>query len=145
MSLSSKRSKRHAADAVESEAKMRLLGPINSGLTTGGAGTSTSNADTVRMNGRMCGVCVRYNDSPPATTDVVIKTKGTAAPSITFLTLTNKNTDGWFFPRVIPDDLLGVDLAALAIAEPIPFDDVVNIAIAQANDGDSIDIWLLVD
>jgi len=93
----------------------------------------------------MLGIAVRYNDTPPTTTDVIIKTKGSASPSITFLTLTNKNTDGWFFPRVIPDDLLGVDLAALAIAEPIPFDDIINVSIAQANDGDSVDVWFLVD
>ena len=125
---------------------MDLFGPFNSGVTAGGAGVSTNNADTtVRLKGRMLGAYVRYNDTPPATTDVIIKTKGTAAPSITFLTLTDKNTSGWFFPRIVPHDLVGVALAALAIAEPIPFDDFVNISIAQANDGDSIDVWLLVD
>jgi len=123
-----------------------LLGPINSGLTTGGAGASTNNADTsARLKGRMVGIYVKYNDAPPATTDVIIKTKGTAAPSITFLTLTDKNTSGWFFPRTVPHDLVGVALAALTIAEPIPFDDFVNISIAQANDGDSVDVWFLVE
>ncbi len=122
-----------------------LHGPINSGVAAGGAGVATNNADTVKLEGRMVGVYVKYNDSPPATTDVVIKTKGTKAPSVTFLTLTDKNTDGWFYPRVIPDNLLGVDLAALTIAEPIPFSDVVNISIAQADDNDSVDVYLLVE
>lgn len=125
---------------------VRLVGPINSGVTAGGAGTSTNNADTNRaLCGRFIAAYVRYNDSPPNTTDVVIATKGTNAPAVTFLTLTNKNTSGWFYPRIIPDDVLGVDLAALVVAEPIPFDDVVNISIAQANDGDSIDVWLLIE
>lgn len=123
---------------------IRVLGPVNSGITTGGAGASTNNADTIRMNGLFYGAYVRYNDTPPATTDVIVKTKGNAAPSITFLTLTDKNTSGWFFPRMIPHDLVGVALAALVVAEPIPFDDQINISIAQANDGDSLDVWLLI-
>lgn len=125
---------------------MNLFGPFNSGICAGGAGVSTNNADSgASLKGRLMAAYVRYNDAPPATTDVVLKTKGTKAPSVTFLTLTDKNTNGWFYPRVIPDDLLGVDLAALTIAEPIPFDDYINIAMAQANDGDSVDVWILVD
>lgn len=123
-----------------------LHGPINSGVAAGGAGVATNNADSnVRLTGRFVGCYVKYNDSPPATTDVVIKTKGTNAPSITFLTLTDKNTNGWFFPRMIPDDQLGVDLAALTIAEAVPFDDFVNVAIAQANNADSVDVYILVE
>ena len=127
---------------------MRLVGPVNSGICAGGAGTSTANADTpVRICGRLVAAYVEYLDTPPGTTDVIIKTKGASPspPSVTFLTLTNKNTSGWFFPRVIPDDLLGVDLASLAVAEPIPFDDFINISIAQANDGDGVNVWLLVE
>lgn len=128
---------------------IKLFGPINSGVSTGGAGTSTANADsTTRLKGKMLSIYVKYNDSPPAgTTDVIVKTKGTspAAPTRTFLTLTNAATDGWKDPRVIPHDTAGVALAALAIAEPIPFDDFINVSIAQADDGDSVDVWLLIE
>lgn len=127
---------------------IRLVGPFSSGLTTGGAGTSGINVDTpTKLSGRMYSLYVKYNDSPPATTDVVIKTKGSlpAAPSRTFITLTDKNTSNWFDVRVIPHDTLGVALSALTIAEPVAFDDVINIAVAQANDGDSVDVWFLLD
>lgn len=125
---------------------MPIFGPFNSGAAVGADGAATINKDTnIRFCGRMAGIYIKYNGDKPATNDVIIKTTGTNAPSITFLTLTNKNTDGWFFPRMIPDDLLGVDLAALAIAEPIPFDDFVNISLAQSNTDDSIDVYLLVE
>ena len=127
---------------------MNLVGPINSGSTTGGAGASASNATSgVRVSGRVLGIYIRYNDAPPATTDVIVKTVGGSGsiPSTTLLTLTNKNTDGMFTPRVIPQDTLGVALAALTIAEPIAIYDYINVAVAQANDGDSVDVWLVVE
>lgn len=125
---------------------MRLYGPINSGVASGGAGTATANADSgVALTGKLNAVVVRYNDTPPGTTDVIVRTKGTNAPQMTFLTLTNANTDGVFRPRAIPHDVVGAALSTLTIAEPMAFSDQVNVSIAQANNGDSIDIWLLIE
>lgn len=122
-----------------------IVGPFNSGLATGGAGAAGSNADsTVPLKGYVMGVYVRYNDSPPAgTTDVVVKTKGTNAPSETFLTLTNGATNGWRYPRLLMDDIAGADLTG--VYESLLIDDFINVAIAQANDNDSIDVWLMID
>src|SRR3972149_6722404 len=81
---------------------IRLIGPVNSGDTTGGAGVSTSNADTPSpVVGRLLSLYVKYNGTPPATADVVIATKGTspAPPALTILTLTDVQADGWFHPR----------------------------------------------
>lgn len=127
---------------------MRLLGPFNSGVGAGGAGAATNNYTTTTfIVGKVMGVYVRYNDAPPNTTDVIIKTVGTspAIPTQTFLTLTNKNTDGLFMPRTIPQDTVGANLAALTVAEPVVIADKVNVSIAQANDGDSVDIWMLIE
>jgi hypothetical protein len=127
---------------------MRILGPINSGVGAGGAGAATNNATTnARVDGRVVGVYVRYNHSCPNTTDVIVKTVGTspAIPTQTFLTLANKNTDGLFMPRVIPHGTTGVALDALTIAEPVAISDFVNVSMAQANDADSVDVWLLVE
>lgn len=127
---------------------IRTAGPYETPAAAGGAGVATNNVDTPRLCGRVVGIYVDYTGTAaPATTDVVIKTKGTDsghAPTFTILTLTNKNTDGWFWPRFIPDDQLGVDLAALAIAEPVPVDDVINIAVAQADDGTKVKCWFLL-
>jgi hypothetical protein len=126
---------------------MNIFGPVNSGAAAGGAGSATANADsTVRLSGYLVGVYVKYNDAPPAgTTDVVIKTKGTApsAPSFTFLTLTNAATDGWFFPRMDTHTVAG---AVITDGQDWPaLDDFVNVSIAQANAADNIDVWFLID
>jgi hypothetical protein len=126
-----------------------VVGPINSGAAVGNAGSATNHASTERvLSGRLLAAYVKYNDSPPNTTDVVIKTLGTESgspPSVTMLTLTNKNTDGYFYPRVVPDDALGVDLTTLTVLEPIPFCGQVDVSIAGANAADSVDVWLFVE
>jgi len=127
---------------------MRLLGPINSGIGAGGAGVATNNATTsTQVTGSIAGVYVRYNASCPATTDVIVKTVGAspAIPSQTFLTLTDKNTDGLFLPRITPQDTDGADLVGLTVLEPIAISDFVNVSMAQADDACSVDVWLLVE
>jgi hypothetical protein len=123
---------------------IRLVGPINSGVAAGGAGVATNNADSNNViKGIVHAIHVKYNDTPPATTDVVIATKGTNAPAITLLTLTNKNTTGWFKPRYAVQDNLGVDIANEYDREAIH--DIVNVSIAQANNDDSIDVYILLE
>lgn len=128
---------------------IEMIGPINSGAAIGSNGSATSNNSTERvLCGRLLAAYVKYNDSPPNTTDVVIKTLGTEAgspPSITLLTLTDKNTSGYFYPRITPDDTLGVDLAALTVLEPAPFSGQINVSIAGANANDNVDVWLFVE
>jgi hypothetical protein len=128
---------------------MRSIGPLNSGVAVGTDGEATANTDSaVVVSGRVVGVSVRYNDSPPAaTTDVVIKTKGTAPriPTITLLTLTDSATDVFKMPRAITHGTTGSVLASLAVAEPYPIDDFVNVKIDDANAGDSVDVWLLLE
>lgn len=128
---------------------LRLVGPLSSGVAAGEDAAATNHQSTDRtLTGRLVAVYVKYNDSPPNTTDVVIKTLGTAngePPSTTLLTLTNKNSSGWFYPRVTPDDALGVDLSALTILEPFPFSGQIDVSIAGANSADNVDVWLLIE
>ena len=127
---------------------MRSIGPLNSGAAVGTDGEATANTDSpVIISGRVVGVGVRYNDSPPATTDMVLKTKGTdpRVPTYTLLTLTNGCTDGFYMPRKTPQGVTGVDLAALTVLEPFPVDDYVNVLIDDANADDSVDVWLLLE
>jgi hypothetical protein len=123
-----------------------LIGPINSGVSAGGAGASTNNkTSTEPIIGELLGVFIGYNHAPPAgTTDVILKTVGTAPwpGTVTFLTVSNNATSGWYRPM-----LQGCDASAGAIAgayEPILLADFVNVKIDQANDGDSVDVWFLV-
>lgn len=125
---------------------MPLIGPLSSGVAAGSAGSATNNADTsTRVVGKVVGIYVDYLDSPPATTDVTIKTKGTspAAPTYNLLVLTNANTDGWFYPQVQIHDTAGSAIAGEYTPQLVH--DYLNIAIAQANAGDSVNVWLLVE
>lgn len=124
---------------------MRVYGSLNSGSATGGAGVATSNISSpTRLIGRILGVYVKYNDAPPATTDVVIRTLGTspAAPSMNILTISNGATDGWFFPRTQIHTVAGAEIADQY--DEMAIYDNINVSIAGANDGDSVDVWLLL-
>lgn len=122
----------------------RIAGPFNSG-----AGTS-SNADSNHpVSGFVYAVYVKYNHSPGAGTDVVVKTStGTAPPSVTILSLTNANTDGWFYPREEAHTTTGAALT-FDSAQPVPtligVDDVLNVSIAGAAGAeDNVDVWLIL-
>lgn len=123
-----------------------LLGPLSSGSSTGGAGTSTANSTTaIVASGLVAAIYVKYNDSPPAgTTDVTVTTLGTSpsAPALTLLSISNAATDGWFFPRAL--EHLNSDGSALTTHTYMPLQDKVKVTIAQANDGDSVDVWLVL-
>jgi hypothetical protein len=73
---------------------------------------------------------------------VVIATK--TAPIRTVLTLTNANTDGWFYPRVLLADTAGAALTA--VYDTMPVNDHITVTVAQ---GDAITngvvVTILVD
>jgi hypothetical protein len=131
---------------------IQWVGPFNSGAAAGGAGVATANASS---NHKLCGkvhaIYVKYNDSPPAgTTDILIATVGTspAVPAITLLSIANAATDTLKYPRA---QVHGTDGSALTLDgtriafDKIAIDDVVNVKIDQANNGDSIDVWLALE
>lgn len=130
---------------------MNLIGPIHSGAAEGGAGAAGANADSPTIiKGRVLAVYVGYNGSPPAAADVLIQTKGVlpAAPSNTILALNNTAASGWFYPHHKAHDENGTVITYDGSNEVYtlpPVYDHINVSLAQANDGDSIDVWLLVE
>jgi hypothetical protein len=124
---------------------IEAIGPFNTGVTAGGAGTSTNNATgTIPITGQLLGFYVRYNDSPPSgTTDVTIEATGGTLPARTILTISNAATSGFFAVR-----LGAVTAAAAAITDSNVLAPLVNdnikVTMAQANDGDSADVWVVV-
>ncbi|MEA1998246.1 MAG: hypothetical protein U9N61_02820 [Euryarchaeota archaeon] len=128
-----------------------LKGPLNSGNAAGEDGSATNNTDTTQpVVGKVLAVYLRYNDSPPAgTTDVIIATAGTDIPGAqTILSLPNAASDGWFYPREPVEDNAGSDVTfdgTNEIYAPYAIHDKVNVKIAQANSGDSVDAWLILE
>lgn len=125
---------------------LNLVGPLSTGAASGGSGVATASSTTApEMFGHLVAAYVKYNDSPPATTDLTVSTAGVSphAPALTLLSLSNVNADGWFYPRVAlhtPSGGLAGSLYSYA-----PVYDQITVLIAQANNDDSVDIWLLID
>ena len=135
-----------------SRRRVSVVGPIASGSSTGGAGVSTANADsTIPINGKVLGIYVAYIGSPPAgTTDVTVKTVGASprVPSLTLLTITDAATDGYFWVRHKIADEAATDVtydATNEVYDHVYIDDLVNVTIAQANDADSINVWIILE
>ena len=120
--------------------------PASSGVTAGGAGVSTSNATgTIAITGELLGFYLRFNDSPPAATaDTTIQLTGGVLPTRTVLTITNGATDGFY-----PVRMGALSTANAAITDSnvyIPLiRDYLKVTLAQANDGDSVDVWAVVE
>ena len=117
---------------------------VNSGDTSGGSGSSTSNNTSGHVVvGEICSIGVTYNGSPPASTDVVIATAGNNGPALTLLTLTNANSDGWFHLRHKVDDESGADITydgSNEVYEKVCVADNIKVTVSQANDDDSVDV-----
>ena len=128
---------------------MNIVGPYNSGVAAGSAGAATANTDySTKVEGKVKAVYIDYKGTtPPATTDVTIRTKGTnpAAPSLTILKAENINTDGWFFPVAqVHLNTTGAAISAI-YNDGIPINDSLNVLIAQADPDNNVDVWLLVE
>jgi hypothetical protein len=98
----------------------------------GSAGTATGSAKTRPITGLLLAVYLDYV-TQPATADVTIATAGSGYPAQTLLTLTNANTDGWFYPRLKVHDSAGV--AATAATDVVALADAVVISVAQGDAG----------
>jgi hypothetical protein len=107
--------------------------------TAGAAGSAVGSGTSTRpVNGRLLAVYIDYT-SQPATTDVTITS---TLPTQTLLTVTDANTDAWFYPRVLLDSTVGADLTA--IYDAFPVDGYVSVAVAGGDAG-SVDVTLLVE
>lgn len=107
--------------------------------TTGVAGSATGTATTANpIFGRVWAVHVDYI-TQPATADVILKATG---PDQTILTLTNANTDGWFYPRRVVDTTAGA--AAAGVYDTFAVHGNINVAVAQGDAG-SVVVTILVE
>lgn len=103
-----------------------------------GSATATAISDEV-INGLVLAVYVKYTDTPPATTDVTIQ-EAYNSPAMPILTLTDKNTDGWFQPMAGVEDTAGA--AVTNATQQIPVCDKIKVTVAGANAGDGVEVTL---
>lgn len=119
-----------------------IKGPI-AVTTTGDPGSATGSNTLGHELERMflLGVKIDYHASAPATTDVTITEVGGLGQ--TLLTLTNVNTDGFYYPRVEVDDPTGT---GLGVYNPLMVEGDVQVAVAGCDaltDAVSVTLQLL--
>lgn len=87
---------------------------------------ATGSGKTVRpISGLVLAVNLTYSGQP-GTTDVTVATQD--APTVTVLTVTDANTNKWFYPRQLMGGTTGADLTG--VYEPIPVADHLVISVA---------------
>lgn len=122
---------------------MDIVGPINSGEVLSCL-DSASNADSgSRISGTVVAVYVKPNISCLSSPTVTIATK--SEPIITILAEAGFEEADWRFP-VTPVHLHTTGAAiANVYSNGVPIHDYVNVAISDANYGDDVDVYLLVE
>lgn len=125
---------------------IEAVGPLNSGVAAGGAGVATANATgSTLITGELLGFYITYNDSPPAgTTDVTLAAVGSVLPDRTLLTITDAATSGFIPVRQPAVNLSNTAITNSATKQPL-VRDKIKVTIAQANNGDSVDVWAVVE
>lgn len=122
---------------------------FDTGGATGGAGVATATSPSKMVRGKILAVGVTYLLTPPATTNIILRTRGEHGPAQTVLSIPNANTNAWFYPRVSQQDNAGVAKLYAAAGEEVATEyvvaDNVELNVAQANDDDSVTVVLLVD
>lgn len=112
----------------------------------GSNGSATGSGESGQpVNGKLIALHIDYT-TQASTADVTIATK--SAPIQTLLTITDSNTDAWYYPRAALHGTTGAALlyasGGTAVADTMPIDDYVTVAVAQSNAG-TVDVTLLVE
>ena len=98
-------------------------------VTTAAGGGGTDTAPYLR-EGFIEAIDVDYDATAAAGTDVTITCVGGPGRDLTILTLTNANTDGWFYPRTVSHTLAGVAQAVYDVK--LPFKGYLKLTVADA-------------
>lgn len=118
---------------------------INSGEADA-SGNASATIGPIR--GQILAVHVNFSGSSASGTDTVVKTAGNLGASNTILSLTDTNTDGWYYPRAQVHDTSGTEVTydgTNGVYEPIPVYDTITLDISQNAQGETVDVVLIVE
>lgn len=119
---------------------MNIIGPFTLSVEYP---STEAELDTSVIRGVILAIGLRYTFGEGSSMDVSIATKGETMPTQGILSLTGANTDGWFNVRETIADVNG-DAVADQYGAGVAVYDVMNIAIANANDNDTLEVWFKV-
>lgn len=122
---------------------MNLIGPLNSGEVLSCLDAASDADSRTPVSGRVVAVYVKPNIDCLSSPTVTITTKN--EPVITILAEANFQVADWRYPRNIVH--LNTTGAAIAnvYSDGVPVHDYINVAISDANYGDDVDVYLLVE
>lgn len=116
------------------------LAVSTSGVDGSATGTETTNYP---LDGRLAAIHLDYSATQAATTDVTV-TGGN--PATTLLTVTDNKTDGWYYPHAVAQDAAGANVTydgTRPIYIPTPLAGYLTVAVAQADDGETVTVTVL--
>jgi hypothetical protein len=131
--------------------KFVWYGPINSGAAVGADTAATANNTSGSIVcGKVHAVYVKYNGCAEAGTDVTVTTLGTSpsVPAITILSIENNNTDSLYYPRAQVHTTAGAALTmdgTEILTDKIAVQDKIKVTIAEADAGDTVDVWVALE
>ena len=99
--------------------------------TTGSAGSAAGSTVRALPQSTLVAIYFDFHASAPSTTDTIVSAPGNPA-ALTILTLTNVNTDGWYYPRVQDHDNAGAAVTG-SYSEPPIHGGNLDITLAQAD------------
>ena len=99
--------------------------------TAGSSGSATGTGSEPVPLGLLHSMYFDFHASAPGTTDTEVSAPGDPAAT-TLMTLTNGNTDGWFFPGSQMDDASAAAITG-AYVSPIIHGNVLQIALSQCD------------
>lgn len=112
-------------------------------LTVGVAGTAVERTN-IPVDGIIHAIHLNFSPAFDATTTVTIAELGTNFPALPILTLTNVNTDGWYYPRVTLHDVAD----GSEIVGPVDYQSVsdhLQVSIADGTQNDTLVVTFVWD
>lgn len=97
--------------------------------TIGSAGSASGSSSVPVPLGELVAVHVNFHSSAPSTSDTTITAPNNPL-AVTLLTLTNNNTDGWFYPKVQNHDNTGSAVTG-SYSDPPIHGGILAVALAQ--------------
>jgi hypothetical protein len=124
---------------------MQKIGHKTFTVTASGADGSATGSNTTpfgAISGELISVHLAYSAGMPATCDVVLtRVADGAIPAETLLTVSNNNTDGWYYPRAIAVTSANTNIAGAYSRFGLA--NHVQAAIAQGNDIETVTVTIL--
>ena len=121
---------------------------FSTGAAVGDPGSATATGYSPHLAGKVQAVYVAYQDSPPAaTTDFTLSDAADPA-SEAIISLTDGATNQKIYPRRVTEKNDGTDILYTAgeeVYEPYAVCGPLEATIAQANAGDSVDVYVWLE